>query len=190
MPATPFHYPLAFLISKTNKRLPLLVVGSVILDIEVPLMRIFFSDLPDHLFLHSLIGAVTVGTILAVIVTRILYAPIISTLFGVDRERLNEVCGLSKVLVVSCFIGILSHLLLDYPMHWFNPIFWPWVDPFDIVGPLVLLFTPFGSISGIAYLMANVLTNMIMVVSWALILKKYWGKDLWGNIWVGKTNVT
>ncbi len=190
MPVTPLHYPFAFLISKTDKRLilPALVIGSVIPDIEVPLMWIFFSDLPDHLFLHSLIGAITVGTILAVIVTRILYAPIISTLFGVDRERLNEVCGLSKMLVVSCLIGVLSHLLLDYPMHWFNPILWPWVDPFDVVGPLVLLFTPFGSISGIAYLMANVLTNMIMVVCWVLILKKYWGKDLWGNIWVGNKN--
>ncbi len=187
MPATPFHYPFAFLISKIDRRLslPALVVGSVMPDIEVPLMRIFFSDLPDHLFLHSLIGAVTVGTILAVIVTWILYAPIISTLFGVDRERLNEVCGMSKILVVSCLIGVLSHLLLDYPMHWFNPILWPWVDPFDVVGPLVLLFTPFGSINGIAYLMANVLTNMIMVVCWVLILKKYWGKDLWGNHWVG-----
>ncbi len=187
MPATPFHYPFAFLISKIDRRLslPALVVGSVIPDIEVPLMRIFFSDLPDHLFFHSLIGAVTVGTILAVIVTWILYAPIISTLFCVDRERLNKVCGMSKILVVSCLIGVLSHLLLDYPMHWFNPILWPWVDPFDVVGPMVLLFTPFGSISGIAYLMANVLTNMIMVVCWVLILKKYWGKDLWGNHWVG-----
>ena len=91
MPVTPLHYPFAFLISKIDRRLslPALVVGSVIPDIEVPLMWIFFSDLPDHLFLHSLIGAVTVGTILAVIVTWILYAPIISTLFGVDRERFN-----------------------------------------------------------------------------------------------------
>jgi len=187
MPATPLHYPFAFLISKIDRRLslPALIVGSVIPDIEVPIMWIFFSDLPDHLFLHSLIGAVTVGTFLAVIVTWILYAPIISILFGVDRERLNKVCGMSKVLVVSCLIGVLSHLLLDYPMHWFNPILWPWVDPFDVVGPLVLLFTPFGSISGIAYIMANVLTNMIMVVCWVLILKKYWGKDLWGNHLVG-----
>lgn len=186
VPITPLHYPLVYSLSKLDKRLSLpgLVVGSVILDIEVLLLWIFFSDLPDHQFLHSLIGAVTIGTLLAVIVTRFLYAPIISTLFGVDRERLNKVSGLSKTLVVSCLIGVLSHLLLDYPMHWFNPILWPWVDPFDVVGPLVLFFAPFGSISGIAFRMANVLTNVIMFVWWVLILRKNWGKDLWGKYWV------
>lgn len=192
VPITPLHYPLAHGLSKIDKRLSLpgLVVGSVILDLEVPLLWIFFSDLPDHQFLHSLIGAVTVGTLLAVIVTRFLYTPIISTLFGIDRERLNKDSGLSKMLVVSCLIGVLSHLLVDYPMHWFNPILWPWVDPFDVVGPLVLLFAPFGSISGIAFRMANVLTNVIMFVWWTMILMKYWGKDLWENHWVGKSNST
>ncbi len=187
MPITPLHYPLAHGLSKLDKKLSLpgLVVGSVIPDLEVPLMWIFFRDLPDHLFLHSLIGAATVGTLLAVVVTWLLYPPIISIFFSVDRERLNEVTGLSKMLVVSCLIGVLSHLLLDYPMHWFNPILWPWVDPFDVVGPLVLLFTPFGSISGIAFRMANLLTSVIMVMWWIIILMTYWKKDLWGNHWVG-----
>ena len=63
MPLTPLHYPLAHGLSKVGKKLSLpgLVVGAVIPDIEVPLMRIFFSDLPDHLVLHSLIGAATLG---------------------------------------------------------------------------------------------------------------------------------
>jgi membrane-bound metal-dependent hydrolase YbcI (DUF457 family) len=183
VPITPLHYPLAHGLSKLDKKLSLpgLVVGSVIPDLEVPLMWIFFRDLPDHLFLHSLIGA----TLLAVLVTWLLYPPIISTFFSVDRERLNKVTGLSKMLVVSCLIGVLSHLLLDYPMHWFNPILWPWVDPFDVVGPLVLLFTPFGSISGIAFRLANLLTSVIMVVWWIIILMTYWKKDLWENHWVG-----
>jgi len=192
MPVTPLHYPLAHGLSKINKRLllPGVVVGSVIPDIEVPLMRIFFSNLPDHLFLHSLIGAATVGTLLAVLVTWLLYPPIISVIFNVDKERLKEVSGLSKMLVVSCLIGVLSHLLIDYPMHWFNPILWPWVDPYDIVGPLVLLFTPFGSINGTAFWMANLLTQVFMFVWWVLILMRYWGKDLWGNHWVGTSNTT
>jgi len=119
MPVTPLHYPFAFLISKSDKRLslPALVVGSIIPDIEVPIMWIFFSGLPDHLFLHSLVGATTMGTLVAVFVTWLLYPPIISTVFKVDKDELKEACSLSGMLVVSCLIGVLSHLLLDYPMH-------------------------------------------------------------------------
>ncbi|MHA2223088.1 MAG: DUF4184 family protein [Candidatus Thorarchaeota archaeon] len=192
MPVTPLHYPLAQGFSRLDKRLSLpgLVVGAVIPDIEVPLMWFFFSDLPDHLVLHSLIGAATVGTFLAIIVTRLLYAPIISTLFGVDRERLNETTGMSTMLVVSCLIGVLSHILIDYPMHWFNPILWPWVDPYAVVGPLVLLFTPFGSISGTAFRMAHFVTSAIMGVWWLIIITKYWSSDLWGKHWVGTVEDT
>ncbi|MFX1482762.1 MAG: hypothetical protein ACFFCP_06180 [Promethearchaeota archaeon] len=189
MPATPLHYPLAHGLSKLSRKLSLpgLVVGSWILDIEVPVMRLFFRDLPDHLVLHSLIGAVTIGTGIAAMVTWLLYPPIISTVFGVDNERLREVSRPSKMLLLSCLIGVLSHLLLDYPIHWFNPILWPWIDPYDIVGPLVLLFAPFGSISGVAYTMANLLTNAVMVVWCVLILKRYWGKELWENLWAGSS---
>lgn len=187
MPVTPLHYPLAHGFSKLDRRLSLpgLVVGSVIPDIEVPLMWVFFSDLPDHLFLHSLIGAVTIGTLVAVLVTWLLYPPIISALFGIDLDRLREVSGFSKMLVISCLIGVLSHLLLDYPMHWYNPILWPWVDPFDVVGPLVLFFASYGSLSGIAFRMANILTSVIMAIWWLLILAYYSGKDLWDYHWVG-----
>ena len=73
-------------------------------------MWVFFSDLPDHLFLHSLVGAVSAGTILAVLVTWLLYPPIISTAFKVDKDELKEACSLSVMLVVSCLIGVLSHL--------------------------------------------------------------------------------
>lgn len=188
MPITPLHYPLAFGLSKTNKRLllPGVVVGSVIPDIEVPIMWVFFSDLPDHLFLHSLVGAVSAGTFLAVVVTWLLYPPIISAIFRVDKDDLKEACSLSGMLVVSCLIGVLSHLLLDYPMHWFNPILWPWVSPFDVVGPLVLVFAPYGPINGTAYWMANYLTSAVMIIAWIPILVYYRNNDLWSNHWLGR----
>ncbi|MFW9891875.1 MAG: DUF4184 family protein [Candidatus Thorarchaeota archaeon] len=192
MPVTPLHYPLAHGLSKIDKKLSLpgLIVGSVIPDIEVPLMWIFFSDLPDHLFLHSLIGAIIVGTLIAVTVTWLLYTPLISTLFSVDQERLKETTGLSKMLVVSCLIGVLSHLLLDYPMHWYNPILWPWIDPFDVVGPLVLFFAPFGNLSGVPFRLANAVTSLIMIVWWVLILARYWKDNLWYNHWLGYSRST
>ncbi|KKK92066.1 hypothetical protein LCGC14_2706670, partial [marine sediment metagenome] len=68
MPITPLHYPLAWGLSKIDKRLilPGLIVGSFIPDIEVPILFIFFSGvLPDHLVLHSLVGAITIGTIIS-----------------------------------------------------------------------------------------------------------------------------
>ncbi|MFW9786245.1 MAG: DUF4184 family protein [Candidatus Thorarchaeota archaeon] len=190
MPITPLHYPLAFGLSKMNRKLllPGVVVGSVIPDIEVPLMWIFFSDLPDHLFLHSLVGAVAVGTLLAALVTWLLYPPIISTFFNVNKNDLKEACSLSGMLVASCFIGVLSHLLLDYPMHWFNPILWPWVNPFDVVGPLVLFFSPYGPINGTAYWMANILTNAVMMIAWLPILVRYSANNLWSNHWLGRSS--
>ncbi len=168
MPATPLHYPLALGIHKAKRdlRLPAIVVGSVMPDIEVPILWYFFSGvLPDHLFLHSFVGALTVGVLLTVLVTRFLYAPIISFFFGVDKAKLTFACTLDRNLILSSVIGILSHLLLDYPMHWYNPLLWPWVDPFALVGPMVLLFTPFGPINGLAYWLANWITNGIMIGS-------------------------
>ncbi|MHA3962003.1 MAG: DUF4184 family protein [Candidatus Thorarchaeota archaeon SMTZ1-45] len=187
MPITPLHYPLAFALSKTNKKLllPGVVVGAVIPDIEVPFMWIFFNDLPDHLILHSLVGAVTVGTLLAVVVTWLFYPPIISTIFRVNKDELMEVCTPSAMLFLSCLIGVLSHLLLDYPMHWFNPILWPWVNPYDVVGPLVLFFAPFGPINRTAFWMANRLTSAIMILAWIPILVYYQNNDLWTNHWLG-----
>jgi hypothetical protein len=187
MPVTPLHYPFAFLISKSDKRLslPALVVGSVMPDIEVPFMWIFLSTLPDHLFLHSFIGATTLGTLLTVLVTRFLYTPIISTIFGVDRTELNEVCKITPWLVVSSFIGVMSHLILDLPMHWYNPILWPWVNPYDIIGPLVLVFMQAYSFWN-AYLIASALTHISMIALWIVILAKlYSNGNLWSRHWVG-----
>ncbi|MFW9843802.1 MAG: DUF4184 family protein [Candidatus Thorarchaeota archaeon] len=190
MPVTPLHYPFAFLISKSDKRLslPALVVGSVMPDIEVPLMWIFFSTLPDHLLLHSLVGAATLGTLLTILVTRFLYAPIISTIFGIDRTELNEACKITPWLIGSSFIGVMSHLILDFPMHWYNPIMWPWIDPFDVIGPLILLFMPtFGLLN--SFLIARFLTHITMIMLWIVILAWLSSEgDLWQRHWVGRAS--
>jgi len=190
MPATPLHYPFAFLISKSDKRLslPALVVGSVMPDIEVPLMWIFFSTLPDHLFLHSLIGAATLGTLLTVLVTRFLYAPIISTIFGVDRTECAEECRITPWLVASSFIGVMSHLILDFPMHWYNPILWPWVNPLDVVGPLIIVLQAFFEF-WTAYIISSVLLHASMIVLWLAIIVVIRAKgNLWYRHWVRDTS--
>ncbi len=190
MPVTPLHYPSAFIIHKTDRRfsLPALVVGSFIPDIEVPVMWVFFSNLRDHFILHSLVGGLTIGTLLAIVLTRFLYTPIISNIFKVDRNALNDYCRISRWMVFSCVIGILSHLILDYPMHWYNPILWPWINPDAVVGPLVLLFMQWYALET-AFLIARLLMHIIMIVIWIVILAHLQSKgNLWCRHWIGEPN--
>jgi len=190
MPITPLHYPVAWGLSKLDKRLnlPGLIVGSFIPDIEVPILIIFFHGvLPDHFILHSLIGAVTIGVFISTFVTVLLYPILVSMFFGVDRVKLNEVCRLTPVLVLSCMLGNLFHLLLDLLMHSFNPTLWPFIDPYNIVGILVLALAIEGDI-GLGFLRANILTNAITgLLMIAILLKSR--RNLWELIFVGKTHL-
>ena len=185
MPLTPLHYPAGYILSKTDKRfsMPGLLVGSVIPDIEVPLMWVFFPGVWDHLLFHSLLGVFTVCTLLAIIVTRFIYPPIISLIFGVDRRELEEACRITPAMVVSCMVGALFHVLVDIPMHPFNPTLWPWVAPNEIVGSVVLFFGE-GSIL-VGFSRANMLFSAIMGVLGVLILIANINKNLWDEIWLG-----
>ncbi len=154
-------------------------------DIEVPFLIIFFHGvLPDHFILHSLIGAVTIGTIISTFMTVSLYPILTSLLFRLDRIKLNEICRLTPVLVLSSMLGNLFHILLDIPMHPFNPVLWPFVDPYNIVGILVLAFAIEGDI-GLGFLRARILTNAIMgILVIAIIVKSR--RNLWELILIGK----
>ncbi|MHA2374159.1 MAG: DUF4184 family protein [Candidatus Thorarchaeota archaeon] len=190
MPFTLLHYPLALGISKLDKRLslPALAIGGVVPDLEVLPLFFFFSEIvPDHFILHSLIGALTIGTVISVFSVRFIWSPVISGIFGVDREELNEARQVNSWVVLSCMIGVLSHLLIDYPMHWYNPLLWPWVSPFDLVGPLVLLFMPLGPINGLAYFMAHLLTSLVMLFFFVYIFIRYNNRDLWRSLWLGSS---
>jgi hypothetical protein len=185
MPFTPLHYPAGYILSKTDKRLSLpgLLVGSVIPDVEVPLMWIFFPGVWDHLLFHSLLGVFTVCTLLAVVITRFIYPPVISLIFGVDREKLEEACRVTPTMTVSCILGALFHVLVDIPMHPFNPTLWPWVPPNEIVGSVVLFFGE-GSIL-VGFNRANTLFSIIMGVLGVLIFIVNINKNLWEEIWLG-----
>lgn len=177
MPVTPLHYPAAYFISKSRKlSLPGLIVGSVIPDIEVPFMWIFFPSLPDHLFLHSLFGALVFGTLLAGLVTHFIYAPVMSTIFGIDQDSMDSECAFGKTLLLSCFIGVLSHLIIDYPMHPYNPLFWPFVDPNIFVGPFILLFMSMSNSMDTSYLYANSIFHVVFIFFF------------WGIYWINRSN--
>jgi membrane-bound metal-dependent hydrolase YbcI (DUF457 family) len=125
MPITPLHYPVAYVLSKLHKKLTLpgLTVGAMFPDLEVPLLFLLFGT--DRLVLHSLLGAATIGTMLSVTFTVSIYPILISYLFGIDVEKVKEKTRLSLNLIVSCLLGNLSHILLDFLNHLYNPLLWP-----------------------------------------------------------------
>jgi len=145
--------------------------------------------LPDHLVLHSLIGAATVGTIISIFVTIYLYPILTSLLFHLDKAKLKEKCRFSPSLVLSCMLGNLFHIFLDIPMHPFNPVLWPFVDPYSIVGILVLAFSVEGDIA-MGFLHARIMVNILMItimgILLAIIIVKN-RKNLWERLLIGKT---
>lgn len=188
MPFTLFHYPVGYWISKLDKRLvlPGVLVGSVIPDIEVlPLYLFFRGVITDHFILHSLIGALTIGLILAVLVTRFIYPAVISRLFRLDRDEIESICRVTPHLVLSSAIGIVFHLVLDYPIHWYNHLLWPWIDPFLLVGPLAIFFATVFSVDLIVgYSVAGASVSIIMTI--LLVYIVYINKEeRWQHLWVG-----
>jgi len=151
----------------------------------VPILIVFFNGIfPDHFIMHSLVGALTIGTIISTLVTVLLYPSLVSFFFRLDKVKVKEVCKLTPALVLSCALGNVFHILLDIPMHPFNPVLWPFVDPYSIVGILVLVFAVDGNIS-LGFLMANILNTVIMgLFMLAIIIKSR--RNLWEQILVGK----
>ncbi|MGV9102907.1 MAG: DUF4184 family protein [Candidatus Thorarchaeota archaeon] len=187
MPFTLLHYSVAYGLHKMDGRLPLpaLAVGSVIPDIEVPILAIFFTGIiPDHFILHSLIGGLTLGVLGAVLTTRFIFPPVMSLLFGIEKERLVAECSISAEMILSCVIGVLGHILLDYPMHWYNAMLWPWIEPTSLIGPLVLFFSSVGDVSGIAFTLANGTANLLMFLIFVYVIASEWD-NRWESIWLG-----
>ena len=126
LPLTPLHYPIVYILYRLNRRfsLPGLAVGSMFPNLEIPILILLFGTrLPTKLVLHSLLGAATVGTILSAALTVSIYPPLMSCLFGIEKERIKRRTKPSFTLLFSCLIGNISHVLLDVVNHTYNPIF-------------------------------------------------------------------
>ena len=85
------------------------------------------------------------------------------------------------------YVGKCIPHLLDIPMHPFNPVLWPFVDPYNIVGILIQIFTIEGDTSS-GFLYARILVNILMITIMgmllAIILVKN-KKDLWEHLLIG-----
>jgi hypothetical protein len=141
LPITPFHYPIAYLIYRISRRklnLPALIVGVMLPDLEIPVILLISGpQAPERMVLHSLIGGLSIGTVIGIAITVLLYPIFTSAIFPINKDRVKEKCRLSLSLVVSCFIGVLSHVLLDVANHTYNPIFWPFISLYQTPSPIV-----------------------------------------------------
>ena len=181
LPITPLHYPIAKILhllgSKVSLSLPALFVGSMIPDLEVPFMYFLSRDwVQDRLVLHSLIGGLTLGTLIAVAFTVILYPRVVSAFFPIDKNRAKEQCRLSLTIVICCAIGVFSHVLLDVTNHTYNPLFWPFVPLFDTPSSIVAFLGGRDS--------ASIVVHGSMLVLGAVLLYRgrgdFWNKALLG----------
>jgi membrane-bound metal-dependent hydrolase YbcI (DUF457 family) len=180
LPVTPLHYPLAKIIhiisGKASLSLPALFVGAMVPDLEVPFLY-FLSGAweQDRLVLHSFLGGLTIGTLLAVALTVFLYPTLVSAVFPVDKTLVKQKCRFSKLLVVSCLFGVLSHVLLDVANHIYNPIFWPFLSLMQTPSPVVVFLG--------GKEMASIIVHGSMLVIVAILLFKErgdWNKALVG----------
>jgi len=174
LPLTPLHHPIAYFIHKINRNLSLpgLIVGSMIPDLEIPFMVLIFGvNGHNRLVLHSLLGSATLGTALGIIVTMKFYTFLVIHFFGVDRAKVESKCSLSSALVISVLTGAISHVLLDFTNHLYNPIFWPFFEAEMIPSPIHL---------ALGYLWIQVIMGTLLL---AIIFVKR--KNLAENVLVG-----
>ena len=175
MPFTPLHYPVAYVLYKLHNKLnlPGLTIGSMFPDLEIPLLILLFGT--DRLVLHSFLGAVTIGTMLSVTFTITIYPILISYVFGIDEEKIKAKTRLSLSLIVSCLLGNLSHVVLDFLNHLYNPLFWPLSHA--TLSPICL------ALGGLET--SSLIVSLILLVLFVTLLISQ-RKNLWEKLLVGE----
>jgi membrane-bound metal-dependent hydrolase YbcI (DUF457 family) len=127
MPYTPIHCSIAYLARAIRPQLslPALLMSTMAPDLEIPFLYVITGGQYSRLVLHSLLGAVTIGTSLSVILTVFAYSPVVSYLFKIDYKTVKDRCSFSWKMVAICLVGTLSHVLIDSLHHEYNPLLFP-----------------------------------------------------------------
>ncbi|MEM2109309.1 MAG: DUF4184 family protein [Candidatus Odinarchaeota archaeon] len=166
MPLTPLHYPIAFItyyISKRNLSLPVLIVSSMISDIEIPFIFFITNGLIDRLILHSLIGSIFLGVPLSIL----LFYPLYKIFFKKLLVDPSFPVKSYKILTISAVIGVLSHVFLDAMQHPYNPLFWPiYAGSFNSI----IIFNNLVLASNFLYIVFTVMT--VLVFAYCLLNRK------------------
>ncbi len=163
--------------AKARLSLPALIVGSLVPDLEVPFIYLWSGTwAQDRMVLHSLIGGLTLGTLISVAFTVLVYELLASSFLPIDKKRVKEKCTFSLVLVFSALLGVLSHVFLDIFNHPYNPLFWPFLSLFQTPSPIVPLLGG----QGTASLIVHGIMLLLLVV---LVVKNR--SNLWEQLIVG-----
>lgn len=106
MPLTPYHWGpsswIGLLFSKTFD-LPMLLISSVIIDIEPFVVLLFNLTYPLHGFLHTVLGSSIIASLL--VLQFYFLQPYL-------RRKINYTLSLKK-MAVSLYFGVYCHILLD-----------------------------------------------------------------------------
>jgi len=174
MPLTPLHLAPAsalFLTSPHRWSFAGLLVGSVIPDIEIPFLYLSGLEMQTgHGPLHSVLGALTFGVVLAVLGAYFVYPSLMNWWEGKFGSRYSHFGGADvtelgslPMVVSSAFAGVLTHLSLDYLTHTTMPYLWPFEPP----------VATFSFARDFYWL---VIVNVILLVVLAEILIRYLGR--------------
>ena len=161
MPLTPLHYPIAFItyyLSKRNLSLPVLIISSMISDLEIPFIFFITNGLIDRLILHSLTGSIILGVPLSIF----LFYPLYKMFFKKILGDLSFPVKSYKILTISAVIGVLSHVFLDAMQHPYNPLFWPiYTESFNNI----IIFNNLVIASNFLYIVFTVMSVLILAYS-------------------------
>lgn len=135
MVVTPFHVGFVWpLYAKFKGKLDfsVLTIASMVPDLEIPVLMLLTNGETGRLVLHSIAGGILMGIPLTLLIAFGLFGKINWAWFrrfNLNFEFLKPQNRLiSKPVIVSAFIGIMSHVIVDvFMMHGLNasPLFWP-----------------------------------------------------------------
>ncbi len=179
MPSPIGHFTVAFLIYKSKKTLslPALIAGSVVSDLDI-LIRYLMGGYVGRELLHSFVGAGIFGTICSAFFTVLFYPLIISAFFRIDKEEVGQVCKLSKTVLGSSFLGVLSHILVDSTCHDYNPLLYPLTKQ-----SIDILLLPYDWV--LLYVIVEALLLAVLLVTLRIDVSKRGFKGIWKRILVG-----
>ena len=147
MPLTPFHLTFPWIPYARWSRLFSFWAaswGAMVPDIEVVPMFLVSRDVyVARGIMHSVLGVLTVNALVTVLIVQLVMPRVLrwtqrmwsdpSHLRFAGQDLRKDPKGL-PTLYTSAAFGGLTHILIDIPVHSYNPILWPWQTvPFNIL---------------------------------------------------------
>ena len=178
MPAMFLHSVFAYAVKRWNPSfsLPALLVGGLIPHVEILIIYYLTGGTIDRLLFHSVIGAITIGTLFSAGIVVFIYPSFVSFFFRIDKNIIQKNCAFSGTLLGLCLLGNLSHVLIDATHHQFNPLLYPiFTESIDLlrISSSKMFYTE----------VVTVVLSVIFLVFVVVFLRN--GKGFWKQMLVG-----